>query len=485
MNTGEGKTLTAVFPAILNAMMGNGLHVLTFNDYLARRDAEWMKPVYKFLGLSVDFVQEGMSISRRQKAYKADITYLSAKEAGFDYLRDSLCYDQSSMVHRPFNFAIIDEADSILIDEARIPLVIAGSDKNKLSELFNYTQVARKLEKNIHYDFDEYARNINITEQGQAIVESELKCGNLYAKRNLDKLTALNCALHAEYLLQRVVDYIIRNDKIELVDEYTGRVADKRRWPDGLQAAIEAKENINIQTRGKILNSVTLQHFLRLYPNICGMTATAEVAEEEFKRFYDLDIVVIPPNQKSIRKDYPNRIFLNKKIKYSKLLDEIISVHKKGRPILVGTASVDESEKIAELLNKKKIDCSILNAKQDAYEAKIIAEAGKLKAVTISTNMAGRGVDIKLGGSDENEKDRVVDLGGLYVIGTDMHESKRIDQQLRGRAGRQGDPGSTRFFISLEDDLLVKYRLDELIPAEILKNLKNSEIDNFVIRKEV
>ena len=485
MNTGEGKTLTAVFPATLNALIGKGVHILTFNDYLAKRDADWMKQVYEFFGLTVNYIQEGMSISRRQKAYGADITYLSAKEAGFDYLRDSLCYDQNNIVHRPLNFAIIDEADSILIDEARIPLVIAGSDNSKISALHQYTKIAQKLEKDIHYEFDEYARNINITDKGQRAVEKELKCGNLYADKNLDKLTGLNCALHAEYLLQRDVDYIVRNNKIELVDEYTGRVADKRRWPDGLQAAIEAKENINIQTRGKILNSVTLQHFLQLYPTICGMTATAEIAEEEFKRFYNLDIIVIPPNQQNRRIDYPNKIFLTKEIKHFKLLDEIIKVHETGRPILVGTASVDESEKIASLLNNKGIHCSVLNAKQDAHEAKIIAEAGKIGAVTISTNMAGRGVDIKLGGSDEEEKDRVIELGGLYVIGTDLHESRRIDQQLRGRAGRQGDPGSSQFFISIKDDLLIKYRLDELIPSDLLENLTTTEIDNIIIRREV
>ena len=323
MNTGEGKTLTAIFPAVINALNREGVHILTFNDYLARRDAEWMGPAYNFLGLSVGFVQEGMSIEMRKKAYAADITYLSAKEAGFDYLRDSLCYDKNNIVHRPFNFVIIDEADSILIDEARIPLVIAGTEDELMTNLHQYSRIVREFKKGIHYEFDEYARNIHLTDKGLSNAEKELKCKNLYAQKNLEKLTGLNCAMHAEFLLHKDVDYIVKNGKIELVDEYTGRVADKRRWPDGLQAALEAKENLDVQSRGKILNSITLQHFVKLYPKFCGMTATAEIAEEEFKRFYNLDIVVIPPNKASIRIDYPNRIFFNKEIKYTHLMDEI------------------------------------------------------------------------------------------------------------------------------------------------------------------
>lgn len=485
MNTGEGKTLSAVFPVVLNALEGNGVHILTFNDYLAKRDAEWMGPIYQFLGLSVGYVQEGMSIEMRQQAYNVDITYLSAKEAGFDYLRDSLCYEHNNIVHRSFNYAIIDEADSILIDEARIPLVIAGTDDSFLSDLHRYAVIVRNFKKDIHFDFDEYARNIHLTKRGISFVEKKLECKNLYARKNLNILTGLNCAMHAEYLLQRDVDYIVQDGKIELVDEYTGRVADKRRWPDGLQAALEAKENIDIQARGKILNSISLQHFLKLYPKVCGMTATAEVAEEELKRFYNLDVVVIPPNKVNVRTDHQNRIFFNKEIKYTHLIDEILTINKSGRPILVGTANVEESEKIAALLDKYKIRCSMLNAKNDTQEAQIISEAGKIGAVTISTNMAGRGTDIKLGGSEEAEKDRVKNLGGLYVIGTNMHESQRIDKQLRGRAGRQGDPGSSQFFISLEDDLLVKYKLDELIPSDLLDNMDKGEIDHFIVRREV
>jgi len=485
MQTGEGKTLVAVLPAYLNALTGKGVHVLTFNDYLARRDAQWMGVIYKFLGLSVSHVWEGMSISERQKAYWTDITYLSAKEAGFDFLRDSLCYHKEDIVHRSFNFAIIDEADSILIDEARIPLVIAGISDDHDSNIYYIAQIARKLKKDIDFEFDEYARNIYLTDTGLQYAEKLLNCENLHDAENLNILTRLNCAIHAEFLLHNNIDYIIRNRRIELVDEFTGRVADNRRWPDGLQAAIEAKENIAIQSQGNILNSTTLQHFLQNYPKLCGMTATAQSAEEEFRKFYNLNIVVIPPNRPCIRVDYPDMIFVTKPEKNRELIDEIIKVHQTKRPILVGTHSVEESAILTEELNKQQIKCEVLNAKNDAHEAVIIAQAGRLQAVTISTNMAGRGTDILLGGGNEEEKQQVMELGGLYVIGTNKHESQRIDNQLRGRAGRQGDPGSSRFIISLEDDIFIKYRIADLIPANIINTAKNGEISSSIVRREV
>lgn len=485
MQTGEGKTLVAVLPAYLNALTGKGVHVLTFNDYLARRDAQWMGAIYKFLGLNVDYIQEGMNVLERQKAYRADITYLSAKEAGFDFLRDSLCYNKDNIVHRIFNFAIIDEADSILIDEARIPLVIAGSTDDHDVNIYYIAQIARKLEKGIDFEFDEYARNIYLTDTGLQHAEKMLNCENLHDPENLDILTRLNCAIHAEFLLHNNIDYIVRNGIIELVDEFTGRVADNRRWPDGLQAALEAKENINIQSRGNILNSTTLQHFLKNYPKLCGMTATAQSAEDEFRKFYNLNIVVIPPNQPCIRIDHPDMIFFKKSEKNKALIDEIIKVHQTGRPVLVGTRSVEESALMAGELNKLHIKCEVLNAKNDTQEAVIIAQAGKLGAVTISTNMAGRGTDILLGGGNEKEKQQVMVLGGLYVIGTNKHESKRIDNQLRGRAGRQGDPGSSRFIISLEDDIFIKYRITDLIPAKVIDTGQNKEIKSSVVRKEV
>lgn len=464
MGTGEGKTLTAVFPAYLNALGGKGVHILTFNDYLARRDAGWMGEVYNFLGLKVGFIQEGMSTRERQEAYNADITYLTAKEAGFDFLRDSLCYSREKIVHRDFNYAIVDEADSILIDEARVPLIIAGGSEDYVADTYYLAKISRDLEENQDYQFDEYGRNVYLTDDGLKRVERILNCPNLYDDENIETLSRLNYALHAEYLLHRDVDYIVRKGVVELVDEFTGRVADKRRWPDGLQAAVEAKENIAIGCKGNILNSITLQHFLRLYPKISGMTATAQSAEKEFRQFYDLHTVVIPPNKPCIRKDHQDIIYLTKEAKKRALIEETIRVHKSKRPILVGTQSVEESATLADTLNKRNIKCVVLNAKRDEFEARIVAQAGKLGAVTISTNMAGRGTDIRLGAGDENEKREVAALGGLYVIGTNKHESERIDNQLRGRAGRQGDPGSSRFFISLEDDLFVKYKLKDLLP---------------------
>jgi preprotein translocase subunit SecA len=484
MQTGEGKTLVAVFPAYLNALTGKGVHILTFNDYLAKRDALWMGPVYKFLGLTVGYIEQGMSIADRQAAYKCDITYLTAKESGFDFLKDNLCYDKENIVHRKLNLAIIDEADSILIDEARVPLIIAGAvDQDTTSEI-DMINIARNLLPEIDFEFDEYKRNIFITEPGQNKIEKILKCGNIYNENNFDLISRLNSALHAEYLLNKDVDYIVRTDKIVLIDEFTGRVADKRKWPDGLQAAIEAKENLNTASKGKILNSITLQHFIKLYPKICGMTATACDSEAEFRNFYKLHISVIPTNKPCLRIDNPDKIFRTKIEKNSAIINEIIRVHATGRPILVGTRSVAESALLADRLAEKGILCEVLNAKRDEYEAKIISEAGKPGVVTISTNMAGRGTDIKLGGENDADRQKVINLGGLYVLGTNRHESLRIDRQLRGRAGRQGDPGSSRFIISMEDDLFIRYRLKDLIPSNAYSD-ESVSLDNPILNVEV
>lgn len=485
MQTGEGKTLTAVFPTYLNALSGEGLHVLTFNDYLARRDAQWMGPVYEFLGLSVGFVQEGLSLAGRQKAYKADITYLTAMEAGFDFLRDNLCNSPADIVHRPFQFAIVDEADSILLDEARVPLIIASVAEETIADAYRIASVARQLQKQVDFEFDEYTRYFYLTDSGLKKAEGLMNCDNLYAEENIELLTRLNCAIHAETLLHRDVDYIVQDGKVELVDEFTGRVADKRRWPDGLQAAIEAKENINIQSKGNILNSITLQHLLRFYPKLSGMTATAHTADKEFAQFYNLRIVVIPSNRQRIREDHEDRIFENQSAKNEALIQEIVTVHKTRRPILVGTRSVEESMLLTDALQERGVDCKVLNAKRDEFEAKIVADAGKLDAITISTNMAGRGTDIRLGGANEHEKQQVLLLGGLYVIGTNKHESQRIDNQLRGRSGRQGDPGSSRFFVSVEDDLFVRYRLQDQIPSAYFSNDASGEVDDPIIRREM
>jgi len=485
MNTGEGKTLAAVLPAYLNAISGKGVHIHTFNDYLARRDAAWMGPIYEFLGLSVGCIQEGMFPSDRKKAYHCDITYSTAKEAGFDYLRDHLRYSKEELVHREFHYVIVDEADSILIDEARVPLVIAGSTDKPEADSGQLVQIAKGLREDVDFETDEGKRNIYLTPWGLKRIESILEVKNLHAPENLDLLTRLNQALHAEYLLRRDIDYIVRKRKIEIVDEFTGRVVEDRHWPDGLQAAVEAKEKLRLGSGGSILGSITLQHFLELYPKISGMTATAQPASDELKQFYELTVVVIPPNLPCIRIDHPDEIFTHKEAKTKALIDEIKHCHETERPVLVGTACVEESEELAAALKNAGISCHVLNAKNDELEAQIIAQAGSPGSVTISTNMAGRGTDIKLGGDKEQERDKVVKLGGLYVIGTNRHESLRVDQQLRGRAGRQGDPGSSRFFTSLEDSLIKRYNIRNLLPKKY-RSLKQEEpIDNPLVQKEI
>lgn len=462
-HTGEGKTLSAVMPAYLHALTGEGVHVLTFNDYLAKRDAEWMGPIYRFLGLTVSSVQAGMSLSEKREAYAKDITYVTAREAGFDYLRDTIALNEADTVHRAFHYVIVDEADSLLLDEARVPLVIAGESGYSNSDGIRIAEVARQLNPEEHYDFDEFHRNVYLNEAGSAKAESLLECGNLYDSHNNQLLSSLNCALHAESLLKRDVDYIVRDGKIELIEEYTGRVAENRHLPEGLQAALAAKEGLQSKAGGKILGTITLQHFLSLYPKICGMTATAYASAMEFEAIYNLQVVQIPPNRPNIRIDHPHRIFIHKEAKLKALVQDISTVHATGRPILIGTSSVEESERLAEALAVAGVPCHVLNARNDAKEAELIAKAGEIGAVTVSTNMAGRGVDIRLGGGGPAQTEAVAKLGGLYVIGTHVNESVRIDDQLRGRAGRQGDPGASVFFVSLEDELMLRFGLNQAI----------------------
>ena len=485
MQTGEGKTLAATAPVYLNALYGKGVHILTFNDYLARRDAIWMGPLYDFLGVTCGFIQEGMSREERRNAYASDITYITAKEAGFDYLRSFLANSPGELVQRPFSYAVIDEADSILIDEARIPLVIAGKNEKRHGiDPMQMAHIANSLIPDEDYSLDEYQRNVILTEKGVALIEKTFRCGNLYDETNLQLLVDIGNALHAHVLLKRDTDYIVRNGKIELVDEFTGRVADSRQWPYGLQEAIEAKEGIYADTKGQIIASVTLQNFIRRYPKIAGMTGTASSAGEELQEFYGLSVAVIPTNKQCMRVDRPDIIYTHQQAKMDAIVSEVLKVHETGRPILIGTRSVQESEQLASRLRGTGIECSVLNAKNDEQEAGIIANAGLIGAVTVSTNMAGRGTDIKLGGADEHEFERVVALGGLYVIGTNKHESRRIDDQLRGRSGRQGDPGSSRFFISLEDDLMKQYRLKELIPERLYPAESSRPVDVRVIWRE-
>lgn len=484
-HTGEGKTLSAVMPAYLNGLIGGGVHVLTFNDYLANRDAEWMGPIYRFLGLTVKSVQAGMSLSEKREAYAADITYVTAKEAGFDYLRDTIVLEEADTVHRPFHYVIVDEADSLLLDEARVPLVIAGEPGSSGNDGIRFAEVARQFEQDVHYEFDEFHRNVYLNEAGAAKAEELLGCGNLYESHNSDLLSSLNCALHAELLLKKDVDYIVRDGQIELIDEYTGRVAENRHLPDGLQGALAAKEGLQLKAGGKILGTITLQHFLSLYPKICGMTATAHVSAMEFANIYALQVVQIPPNRPNIRIDHPHRIYTHKEAKLKALVQEITSVHRTGRPILIGTSSVEESDLLAEALAAAGVPCHVLNAKNDAKEAEIIAKAGEIGAVTVSTNMAGRGVDIRLGGGSPAQAEAVAKLGGLYVMGTHVHESVRIDNQLRGRSGRQGDPGASVFFVSLEDELMLRFGIDKVIPPAYRDLKQDDALEESVLRSKI
>ena len=448
MQTGEGKTLAAVPAVIWYARQGRGVHVMTVNDYLARRDSQWMGGIYEFLGFSVGCIQQGMSSEERRRAYACDITYATPNEIGFDLLRDGLALYPADQVHRPFAIAVIDEVDSILIDEARIPLVIAGGTVVEEPLAVRMDRLTQFFRRSQHYTLDEYGRNIALTDAGIHAIESRFGCGNLFNEENLALLTAAQDSVHAHALLRRDVDYLVKDGVIESVDEFKGRIAQDRRWPAGLHTAIEAKEGVALKTQGRILGSITLQNLIALYPEACGMTGTAATQAEEFRVVYGLDIEVIPPNRPVIRIDHPDVIFPTRRDKERAVIEEIRLVHLTGRPVVVGTRSVEESEGLSSRI--RDIAHQVLNARNEEYEAGMIARAGERGAVTISTNMAGRGTDIKLG-------EGVAELGGLHIIGTNRHESRRIDNQLRGRAGRQGDPGSSRFFVSLQDDLFVKF----------------------------
>jgi preprotein translocase subunit SecA len=486
MQTGEGKTLAAVAPVALFALGGAGAHVLTFNDYLARRDAGWMGPIYRLLGLEVAHVEQGMTLSERREAYGADVTYLTAKEAGFDFLRDNLCLETGELAQRPFHFALVDEADSILIDEARIPLVIASQDHAAAGPASGQiAELVKGLVRGEDFDTDDQARNIALTDRGARRLEEALGCGNLYETHNLELLADARNALHAQHLLKCDVDYIVRDGRVELVDDFTGRVAERRQWPDGLQAAIEAKERVELKAEGRILGSITMQHFVANYPYLCGMTATARPAAEELEAFYGLSVAVIPTHRPGRREDHADAVFTHQAAKRRAVVDEIVEVHASGQPVLVGTASVRESEELAAELSRAGVEARVLNAKNDAAEAAIVAEAGAPGAVTISTNMAGRGTDIRLGGPRETHRQKVCELGGLYVIGTNRHASLRVDQQLRGRSARQGDPGSTRFFVSLEDPLIETYGVRGLIPEDRLPAPRPEAIGDPLVAHEI
>jgi preprotein translocase subunit SecA len=472
MKTGEGKTLAAVPAVVWHATGRRGVHVMTANDYLARRDAEWMGPIYRFFDLSVGCIQQNMTTTDRKRAYACDVTYTTANEAGFDYLRDQLALYPDQQVHRPFAVAIVDEADSILIDEARIPLVIAGDAGNEGNLAYRVDDITRHFRRGWHYTVDDYGRNIALTDAGIAAVERAFRCGNLFDEANLQLLTAAQDSVQAHALLHRDVDYLVKNGAIESIDELKGRIVLDRRWPAGLHTAIEAKERVAPKRQGRILGSISVQNLMSMYPTVCGMTGTAATQAEEFKKIYKLGVQVIPTNRPVIRVDHPDRVFKTREAKEQALVDEIRRAHESGQPILVGTASVEESERLSGRL--RGIPHRVLNARNDEAEAAIIARAGERGAVTISTNMAGRGTDIRLG-------EGVAELGGLYVIGTNRHESQRIDNQLRGRSGRQGDPGVTRFFLSLQDDLMVRYGIDDprlnRMPADIQRVVEGQHLE--------
>ncbi|MGB6012795.1 MAG: preprotein translocase subunit SecA [Desulfobacterales bacterium] len=447
MKTGEGKTLAATLPAYLNALSGKGVHIVTVNDYLARRDTEWMGHIYKFLGLSVGCILHGLDDKERKAAYGADITYGTNNEFGFDYLRDNMKFDSDALVQKTPNFAIVDEVDSILIDEARTPLIISGPAE-KSTDLYHLVNgIIPRLVAESDFTVDEKARSVVMTEEGMAKAEKMLKVDNLYDPKNIELLHHVNQGLKAYTLFKRDVDYIVKNGEVIIVDEFTGRLMPGRRYSEGLHQALEAKENVKIENENQTLATITFQNYFRMYNKLAGMTGTADTEAAEFKKIYNLDVMVIPTNQKMIRTDNSDVIYKTRKEKYDAALEEIIELHKKGQPVLVGTISIDVSESFSEKLKKRGIKHTVLNAKNHEKEAEIIAMAGQKSGVTISTNMAGRGTDIVLG-------EGVTELGGLHILGTERHESRRIDNQLRGRSGRQGDPGSSRFFLALEDDLL-------------------------------
>ena len=464
MKTGEGKTLVSTLPVYLNSLIGKGVHVVTVNDYLAKRDSEWMGQIYKFLGLSVGCITNEMDDPSRKKNYNCDVTYGTNSEFGFDYLRDNMKYNVEEMVQRDHFYCIVDEVDSILIDEARTPLVISGSTEDKSDQYFVSNKFVKELNKQ-DYELDEKNRNVMLSEKGIDKIEklSEtygiLKNNNFYDPQNINLVHHINQALKANLLFSKDTDYIVRENKVQLIDEFTGRVLEGRRFSDGLHQAIEAKEKVEIQSENHTLASITYQNYFRLYSKLAGMTGTAATESEEFFNIYKLPVVTVPTNKEMIRKDWNDQIFRTEKEKNKAIINKVIECNKKGQPVLIGTTSINKSEIYSKLLTDSGIKHSVLNAKNHEKEANIIADAGKLDAVTCATNMAGRGTDVKLGGkilneSNQQEKDKVKQLGGLFVIGTERHESRRIDNQLRGRSGRQGDEGNSIFYISLEDDLM-------------------------------
>lgn len=534
MRTGEGKTLVATLPAYLNALDGKGVHIITVNDYLAKRDAQWMGPIYHFLGLSVGSIQHDNSFlydpqyispekrfnhlrpCTRQEAYRADITFGTNNEYGFDYLRDNMKYDLLEFSQRGLNYAIVDEVDSILIDEARTPLIISGPSEESTGKYYTINKIIPNLKADVDFKLDEKLKSVVLTEVGNEKAEKLLNIKNLYDPSNIALIHHVTQALRAHHLFKKDVDYVVKDGEVIIVDEFTGRLMPGRRWSDGLHQAIEGKEGVKIASENQTLATITFQNYFRMYNKLAGMTGTADTEAAEFAQIYNLEVVVIPTNVQMIRNDFPDAIYKSEKAKFNAVINEIEACHQKGQPALVGTTSIEKSELLSHLLSKKGIKHSVLNAKYHEKEAEIIAQAGRLGAVTIATNMAGRGTDIVLGGNyeglarellkDKNnyteeelkqatqkakdicekERQQVLDAGGLHIIGTERHESRRIDNQLRGRAGRQGDPGSSRFYLSLEDNLLRIFGSDKINGLmDMLKMEEDMPIENKIVTKGI
>ena len=539
MKTGEGKTLVSTMPAYLNALGGQGVHLVTVNDYLAARDAEWMGTVHRFLGLEVGLIQNSMPSAERRPAYRADITYGTNNEFGFDYLRDNMSMDPANMVQRGHHYAIVDEVDSILIDEARTPLIISGRVADSAKWYRDFARIAARLHKNIHYEVDEGKRQVLTTEEGVAQVEQTLGVENLYDHAAVDFVHYLETALRAKELYHRDQEYLLHRGQVKIVDEFTGRVLEGRRYSEGLHQAIEAKEGVRILDENQTLATITLQNYFRMYEKLAGMTGTAQTEATELSQIYNLEVVSIPTNRPVVRLDQGDQVYKTESAKYGAVVDEVVDAHDRGQPVLLGTVSIENSERLSTLLSRRGVPHQVLNAKHHAREAEIISQAGRPGAVTVATNMAGRGVDIMLGGNHESlarldlrragmdpedsryeprfrdlaarfheelsdDRRRVLDAGGLLVLGTERHESRRIDNQLRGRSGRQGDPGRTRFFLSLEDELMRRFqgervasimgrlKIPEEVPIEhkmvtgaVERAQRQVEAQNFEIRKNV
>jgi len=538
MKTGEGKTVVATLPAYLNSLTGKGVHIVTVNDYLAKRDAEWMGPVYNSLGLELGIIQHDMDELARKEAYEKDITFGTNNEFGFDYLRDNMKFRLSDLVQKQHNFAIVDEVDSILIDEARTPLIISGPTEDSTAIYYKVNTLVRKLKETEHFKVDEKSRTVVLTEEGVIQAEKDLKIKNLYDLTNMDLIHSINQALKAHNLFKKDVDYMLKEGKVVIVDEFTGRLMPGRRYSDGLHQALEAKEQVRIEAEYQTLASITFQNYFRLYDTLSGMTGTAVTEAAEFQSIYELEVIEIPTNKNLIRTEHHDLIYRTAKEKWKAVVEEIIENNQKGRPLLVGTISIENSEHLSHLLRKKKIKHNVLNAKYHEMEAKIIAQAGRIGSVTIATNMAGRGVDILLGGNPEHlaldtlsakgidtsdiaketwekaleeankitstENKNILEMRGLHIIGTERHEARRIDNQLRGRSGRQGDPGSSRFYLSMEDNLMrifgserisglmSRVGMEEGIPIEhkmvskaIERAQRQVEGQNFLIRKHL